>query len=91
MDKAVAAAKKAFYEGPWGTMNARDRGTLIFRYSSLTLPESFSKHINIHSIFIFIIRKVTKSIFRQKIAYVLKTLKKNLQFRICAKILEKSL
>lgn len=31
VDRAVAAAKKAFYEGPWGTMNARDRGTLLYR------------------------------------------------------------
>ncbi|KAK8387245.1 hypothetical protein O3P69_018098 [Scylla paramamosain] len=35
VDRAVAAAKKAFYEGPWGTMNARDRGTLIFRLADL--------------------------------------------------------
>ncbi|KAK4319328.1 hypothetical protein Pmani_009720 [Petrolisthes manimaculis] len=35
VDKAVAAAKKAFYQGPWGTMNARDRATLIFKLADL--------------------------------------------------------
>ncbi|KAG0711342.1 Cytosolic 10-formyltetrahydrofolate dehydrogenase [Chionoecetes opilio] len=35
VDRAVAAAKKAFYQGPWGTMNARDRATLIFKLADL--------------------------------------------------------
>ncbi|XP_071528563.1 cytosolic 10-formyltetrahydrofolate dehydrogenase isoform X3 [Panulirus ornatus] len=35
VDKAVAAAKKAFYQGPWGSMNARDRATLIFKLADL--------------------------------------------------------
>ncbi|XP_068238222.1 cytosolic 10-formyltetrahydrofolate dehydrogenase isoform X1 [Palaemon carinicauda] len=35
VNTAVAAAKKAFYEGPWGSMNARDRGTLLFRLADL--------------------------------------------------------
>ena len=28
---AVQAAHDAFYKGPWGKMNARDRGALIHR------------------------------------------------------------
>jgi len=32
---AVAAAKEAFYEGPWATMNARDRGTLMYKLADL--------------------------------------------------------
>lgn len=32
VDKAVQAAKKAFYQGPWGSMNARDRGALLFKW-----------------------------------------------------------
>lgn len=35
VDKAVAAAKEAFYNGPWGTMNARDRGHLIYKLADL--------------------------------------------------------
>ena len=31
VDKAVAAAKEAFYEGEWGKMNARDRGALLYK------------------------------------------------------------
>ena len=31
VDKAVMAAEKAFYEGEWGKMSARDRGMLIYR------------------------------------------------------------
>ncbi|CAH3028244.1 unnamed protein product [Porites evermanni] len=35
VDKAVAAAKEAFYNGPWGTMNARDRGHLMYKLAEL--------------------------------------------------------
>lgn len=35
VDRAVEAAKVAFYEGEWGRMNARDRGTLMFRLADL--------------------------------------------------------
>ncbi|XP_076047759.1 cytosolic 10-formyltetrahydrofolate dehydrogenase isoform X2 [Oratosquilla oratoria] len=35
VDKAVQAAKTAFYEGEWGRMNARDRGTLLFKLADL--------------------------------------------------------
>ncbi|KAF3859478.1 hypothetical protein F7725_021877 [Dissostichus mawsoni] len=35
VDRAVAAAKEAFYEGPWGRMNPRDRGTLLFKLADL--------------------------------------------------------
>jgi len=31
VDTAVNAAEKAFFEGEWGKMNARDRGTLMYR------------------------------------------------------------
>lgn len=31
VDRAVAAAKEAFEVGPWGRMNPRDRGTLLFK------------------------------------------------------------
>ncbi|KAI0230111.1 Cytosolic 10-formyltetrahydrofolate dehydrogenase [Lamellibrachia satsuma] len=35
VDKAVMAAQKAFEEGEWGKMNARDRGMLLYRLASL--------------------------------------------------------
>ncbi|KAK3103669.1 hypothetical protein FSP39_020897 [Pinctada imbricata] len=35
VNRAVEAAKEAFYEGEWGKMNARDRGTLMFRLADL--------------------------------------------------------
>lgn len=35
VDLAVDAAEKAFYEGEWGKMNARDRGTLLFKLADL--------------------------------------------------------
>ncbi len=35
VDKAVRAAHKAFHEGEWGTMSARDRGTLLTRLADL--------------------------------------------------------
>ena len=35
VDKAVKAAHKAFYEGDWGRMSARERGTLLFRLADL--------------------------------------------------------
>ena len=31
VNQAVQAAHDAFYKGPWGKMNARDRGALIHR------------------------------------------------------------
>lgn len=35
IDRAVAAAKKAFESGPWSKMSARDRGKLMFRLADL--------------------------------------------------------
>ncbi|KAG2459914.1 AL1L2 dehydrogenase, partial [Polypterus senegalus] len=35
VDKAVAAAKDAFETGPWGSMNARDRGRLLYKLADL--------------------------------------------------------
>ncbi|KAL0196291.1 hypothetical protein M9458_009863, partial [Cirrhinus mrigala] len=31
VDRAVSAAKEAFDNGPWGKMNPRDRGRLLYR------------------------------------------------------------
>lgn len=38
VDVAVRAAKSAF-EGEWGTMSARDRGQLLFRYARYSVVE----------------------------------------------------
>jgi aldehyde dehydrogenase (NAD+) len=35
VDKAVAAARRALDSGPWGTMDARDRGRLLSRLAAL--------------------------------------------------------
>ncbi|KAA0202644.1 hypothetical protein HAZT_HAZT009906 [Hyalella azteca] len=35
VDSAVKAAHSAFYEGEWGKMNARDRGTLLFKLADI--------------------------------------------------------
>lgn len=35
VDKAVGAAKEAFYEGPWGSMNSRDRAQLMYNLADL--------------------------------------------------------
>ncbi|XP_047122549.1 cytosolic 10-formyltetrahydrofolate dehydrogenase isoform X1 [Hydra vulgaris] len=35
VDKAVAAAKEAFEKGPWSTINARDRGTLMHKLADV--------------------------------------------------------
>lgn len=35
VDRAVRAAHKAFHEGEWGKMSARDRGTLLYRLADL--------------------------------------------------------
>jgi formyltetrahydrofolate dehydrogenase len=35
VDRAVQAAKEAFYNGEWGKMNARDRGQLMYRLAEL--------------------------------------------------------
>ncbi|XP_046839879.1 cytosolic 10-formyltetrahydrofolate dehydrogenase-like [Xenia sp. Carnegie-2017] len=35
VDLAVTAAKDAFEKGPWGRMNARDRGTLMYRLADI--------------------------------------------------------
>ncbi|XP_064632154.1 cytosolic 10-formyltetrahydrofolate dehydrogenase-like [Lineus longissimus] len=35
VDKAVNAARKAFYGGEWGKMNARDRGKLMYRLADV--------------------------------------------------------
>lgn len=31
VDRAVAAAKEAYDNGPWGKMNPRDRGSLLYK------------------------------------------------------------
>lgn len=35
IDLAVDAANRAFYEGPWAKMNARDRGKLLYKLADL--------------------------------------------------------
>ncbi|KAM4712012.1 mitochondrial 10-formyltetrahydrofolate dehydrogenase [Anableps anableps] len=35
VDRAVAAAKEAFDYGPWGRMNPRDRGSLLYKLADL--------------------------------------------------------
>jgi len=35
VDEAVMAAKEAFEEGPWGAMNARDRGDIMYKLADL--------------------------------------------------------
>uniref|UniRef100_A0A4W4ECV7 10-formyltetrahydrofolate dehydrogenase n=2 Tax=Electrophorus electricus TaxID=8005 RepID=A0A4W4ECV7_ELEEL len=35
VDRAVASAKQAFEDGPWGKMNQRDRGRLLYRLADL--------------------------------------------------------
>uniref|UniRef100_A0A8C2PV74 10-formyltetrahydrofolate dehydrogenase n=1 Tax=Cyprinus carpio TaxID=7962 RepID=A0A8C2PV74_CYPCA len=35
VDRAVSAAKEAFDNGPWGKMNPRDRGLLLYRLADL--------------------------------------------------------
>ncbi|KAL6460284.1 hypothetical protein MHYP_G00320430 [Metynnis hypsauchen] len=35
VDRAVAAAKEAFETGPWGKMNPRDRGRLLYKLADL--------------------------------------------------------
>src|SRR5690606_5880986 len=35
IDRAVQAAKAAFENGPWGTMDAADRGRLMYRLADL--------------------------------------------------------
>ncbi|KAG7270677.1 hypothetical protein CRUP_030404 [Coryphaenoides rupestris] len=35
VDRAVAAAKEAYENGPWGRMNPRDRGSLLYRLADL--------------------------------------------------------
>ncbi|CAB4005971.1 Cytosolic 10-formyltetrahydrofolate dehydrogenase [Paramuricea clavata] len=35
VDLAVAAAKDAYEKGPWGRMNARDRGSLMYRLAEM--------------------------------------------------------
>ena len=35
IDKAVAAARRAFDKGPWSKMNARERGRLLYRLADL--------------------------------------------------------
>ncbi|MED6286293.1 Mitochondrial 10-formyltetrahydrofolate dehydrogenase [Characodon lateralis] len=35
VDRAVAAAKEAFDNGPWGRMNPRDRGSLLYKLADL--------------------------------------------------------
>jgi formyltetrahydrofolate dehydrogenase len=35
VDRAVKAAHKAFHEGDWGKMSARERGSLLFRLADL--------------------------------------------------------
>uniref|UniRef100_A0A1A8A6T8 formyltetrahydrofolate dehydrogenase n=2 Tax=Nothobranchius TaxID=28779 RepID=A0A1A8A6T8_NOTFU len=35
VDRAVAAAKESFENGPWGKMNPRDRGSLLYKLADL--------------------------------------------------------
>uniref|UniRef100_A0A8C6S979 10-formyltetrahydrofolate dehydrogenase n=1 Tax=Neogobius melanostomus TaxID=47308 RepID=A0A8C6S979_9GOBI len=35
VDRAVAAAKEAYEDGPWGRMNPRDRGSLLYKVADL--------------------------------------------------------
>ncbi|XP_023254694.1 cytosolic 10-formyltetrahydrofolate dehydrogenase-like, partial [Seriola lalandi dorsalis] len=35
VDRAVAAAKEAYDNGPWGRMNPRDRGSLLYKLADL--------------------------------------------------------
>uniref|UniRef100_A0A3Q1F9R8 Aldehyde dehydrogenase 1 family, member L2 n=1 Tax=Acanthochromis polyacanthus TaxID=80966 RepID=A0A3Q1F9R8_9TELE len=35
VDRAVAAAKEAYENGPWGRMNPRDRGSLLYKLADL--------------------------------------------------------
>jgi len=35
VDRAVAAAKEAYVNGPWGRMNPRDRGSLLYKLADL--------------------------------------------------------
>jgi aldehyde dehydrogenase (NAD+) len=35
VDRAVAAARRAFETGPWRTMDARDRGRILYRFADL--------------------------------------------------------
>ena len=35
VDRAVKAAHKAFHEGEWGRMSARERGALLYRLADL--------------------------------------------------------
>uniref|UniRef100_A0A3P8UVX9 10-formyltetrahydrofolate dehydrogenase n=2 Tax=Cynoglossus semilaevis TaxID=244447 RepID=A0A3P8UVX9_CYNSE len=35
VDRAVAAAKEAYENGPWGKMNPRDRGSLLYKVADL--------------------------------------------------------
>ncbi|XP_054480244.1 mitochondrial 10-formyltetrahydrofolate dehydrogenase [Anoplopoma fimbria] len=35
VDRAVAAAKEAYYSGPWGRMNPRDKGSLLYKLADL--------------------------------------------------------
>jgi len=39
VDKAVSAARKAFDEGPWRTMDARERGAIMYRLADLIEAE----------------------------------------------------
>lgn len=42
VDRAVAAAKEAFDNGPWGRMNPRDRGSLLYKY--VAAPKHLTRH-----------------------------------------------
>src|SRR4051812_44459809 len=35
IDRAVSAARRAFEEGPWKKMSARDRGRIIYKFAQL--------------------------------------------------------
>ena len=39
VDKAVAAARKAFDDGPWRKMDARERGAIMYRLADLIEAE----------------------------------------------------
>ena len=49
VDLAVEAARDALEEGPWGTMDARDRGRLMYRLADLIEEEVDARQRNADS------------------------------------------
>ena len=51
VDKAVKAAHKAYHEGDWGRMSARERGSLLFKLGKVANKLSKSNQfINLQNI-----------------------------------------